>query len=605
MENISLSKIVPNVTETSWSQAYTTHNLYLLLALNKNGISGIKIALEGKHILERIQREFYALEEKKLSNIKAAVERSIFGTDAGFSCSVILLSISSDVANIVIANKGQVFIKRGDKFGTVAKGEEEEILSFSGKIQSNDVLILSTESFVQKVTPSYLRQSLEESNIFDSAEKLTPKIHENGTGTEAAIFLHLEGEKIKKLESRDSPQNNVEIPQETLYKTNKKLTFFQNILSHIKIGPNILYFIKKSANKKIIIPIIIIILGSVLFLSVFLEKNNESQKKQEQHLKNVLIPAQKKYDEALALATLNKQSAVQSLNEAKALLTKERDTLLNDSKGKKKLDKLLDLINQKLQELDNKSTIKNLQAILSTSTSSDIKTIGAITSKSDQIIVADQESGTLFFPSDKSVKKIDVSEIHFITADEKFIYIITKDKLIKIDKKSDKSQKFELDDISSIVGVDTFLGNIYTATTKGNTIDKYTPSDFEKSSYLVAKQLFEKPISLSIDGSIWILVEKDNNAVLKKFTKGKENEFILKGFSKPFDKEATIYTESDYANVYILNKTSRNLVIVNKSGEYQTTYDLKNLKDISYLAVDEKNKKVYVASKTTLYSFDL
>ena len=67
-QNILLSKIVANPTDTTWSQAYSTLNLYIVLSIRSESTES-GIVTSGKELLEKIQREYFSLDEKSIVNI--------------------------------------------------------------------------------------------------------------------------------------------------------------------------------------------------------------------------------------------------------------------------------------------------------------------------------------------------------------------------------------------------------------------------------------------------------------------------------------------------------------------------------------------------------
>ena len=65
-QDVLLSKIVANASESCWAQAYATRNLYIVLGLETEREA---IAQYGKTLLEKLVREFFALGEKNLNRL--------------------------------------------------------------------------------------------------------------------------------------------------------------------------------------------------------------------------------------------------------------------------------------------------------------------------------------------------------------------------------------------------------------------------------------------------------------------------------------------------------------------------------------------------------
>ncbi|MCL4419162.1 hypothetical protein M1146_03610, partial [Patescibacteria group bacterium] len=106
MNNFSLSQVVANSTETTWSQVYSTLNLFITISLKDNN-QQIVVSL-GKEILEKLQREYFAIDKKNLSSIKKAVENVVKNIDTGIDYSIILSVLINNILYVVIASEGYV-----------------------------------------------------------------------------------------------------------------------------------------------------------------------------------------------------------------------------------------------------------------------------------------------------------------------------------------------------------------------------------------------------------------------------------------------------------------------------------------------------------------
>ena len=200
------SKIVATPTESTWSQAYSTLNLYIVLSIKGTTTDEKNIVAEGKELFERMQREYFSLDEKNLKNIKQSVEDAIDAQEKKHEISVVLTTVTDNILYIIIAEKGQVILKRNGKLGAIAEGISGEISAFSGELKNDDIIILETDDFSGKVTTEKLSESLEGHEFNDIAENLAPLIHEEALGTEAAIVLEYktEGQAVVVEEDIDS-----------------------------------------------------------------------------------------------------------------------------------------------------------------------------------------------------------------------------------------------------------------------------------------------------------------------------------------------------------------------------------------------------------------
>ena len=201
-QDILLSKIVPNSTETTWAQAYTTLNVYITLSIeDKTGKSNV--TTHGKELLEKLQREFFALDDKSLENIKKAVGNVTKKITEEHSYSMIVGAIVGDILYIVIGSSGQVVIKRNDSSGVIATGVIGELHGFSGKLQHDDVIVFETGDFAEKLPLTELSEYLNSTDVAQIAENITPLVHEGAKGTECAIIIQFKDlGGIKKSEEK-------------------------------------------------------------------------------------------------------------------------------------------------------------------------------------------------------------------------------------------------------------------------------------------------------------------------------------------------------------------------------------------------------------------
>jgi len=202
-DNTLLSKIVANSTDNSWSQAYSTLNLYVVIGIERNEENEKGIGTHGKNILDKLQREFFAIDEKKLEDIKEAVENTVATIEKNIEFSIVLATITNNVLYIVIAGSGSVVIKRGDKIGVIADGVKKRVSSFSGRLENKDFIVFQTKGFEDKISHEKLTELFDNLKSFEIAENIAPLIHGNSKGTEAAIILEYKEKEQQTEEIED------------------------------------------------------------------------------------------------------------------------------------------------------------------------------------------------------------------------------------------------------------------------------------------------------------------------------------------------------------------------------------------------------------------
>lgn len=614
MQNIQLSKIATSPTDTTYALAYSTLNLYVVIGIKDFAASHESIGSLGKKLLEKLQREYFAQDEKNLETIKSSVTNSIVDIPSGLNYSLILGTVSSDILYIIIANKGKALIKRDGKIGTIAKGEEGNVTAFSGRLEHNDIVILESHGFEEKISPEVLRDSLKSQNATEIGETLLPKIHEDSTGSEAAIILqyaepspepsitpdtlyeeeqskkptHPEKEMLNKevneSENKSFPIENEEIPRKNNI----------DLLNNIR---------KLTGNKKAIIIIIIAILITTLIASLLWERNKEEERKSSSRLEKIITPAKKQLDEALAIMDLNKGIAIENLLNAKKTLTKSLDDFEKGTKQRKEIENLISLIDKKLEEVKVSNVVKNKKEIAGLES---LGKLQSVTTKGGTVLIAgDKESVAQVQDGKGSIllEKIGVNPIQ-LTADENNIYMLSDKEILRINKKSKQKKSIIKIDENAVNDIDTFTNNIYLLNANENSIDKYTDPSFQKSSYLTGgAKLSKKPLSLTIDSSIWVTFD---DGTLAKFIKGKQEDFTLKSMPAPLGKSTTVTTDVDFDKLYLFDKDNQKIIVTDKAGVYVNQYELASIGKAEEISIDEKGRKIYVITTSNkLFSFDL
>lgn len=629
-QDILLSKIVPNSTDTTWTQAYTTLNVYITLSIERAEGRG-SVTTFGKELLEKLQREFFALDDKSLENIKKAVGNVSQTIDEGYSYSILVGAIVNDVLYIVIASLGQVIIKRKGKVGVIATGIENELHGFSGKLEHDDIIVFETGDFSKKIPIDNISEYLSSTDVSQIAENITPLVHENSKGTEGAIIIQYkdlsnighskdendfivgdeedvpqdqEPEEIEKVEKENiaehlwtasHPENRhieelTEDSQPYSYDDTEKKSSFPFITVPTVALP----------RKKILITGIVALLVLVLVGSIAYQVYQKGQEKKDAQFQSVISPINAKFDEGTNLENLNKSLALEDFSAVIKMIDEAMSKYQKGSSEYQKLSDLKEKAQSKISSDGGGSSAKNIKEFLKPG--SKIKSISSITAKGGSLLILDAKGKQVAtITLDGSVKKtydITNSNASYISSDDKFIYVFGGE-VESIDRGNSNTQTI----LKSIKGnsYDIFGSNVYALT--GDDILKYKAPSYEGVSYFTDKPTFKNtPQDMSISGPIWVL---ESGGSIERFTKGKNDDIALSGLSGPIGDNGKIYADSDNSNVYILDVKNQRVVVLNDKGEYQTQYEGNFIKDASSFAIDEKNKKGFVLSGGTIYSFDL
>lgn len=595
-QDVLLSKIVATPTTSCWSQAYSTLNLYLVLSLEKPGEESI--ASVGKGLFERLQREFFALDEKNLSNIKEAVSNALeVSHDASYS--IVLATIVKDTLYLIVAGQGSVLVRRDDKIGTVAKGNEGSIEAFSGPLKHDDIILLQTHDFSEKIPLDKISEMIDHLEVAEITENLAPSLHENAKGTEAAIVLQYKmispplTEEEKPIEIQETEGNNDKPTTTPAIKDKNKLP-----LNLFRVSvPKIRFFKGKG-----VIALAIILIVVLLAISLFAENNRREEQKREKILTEFLSPLEKKFGEAQELLELNKGLAVDEFLQIKEALS-SAPRFPKKSSQEKKLSEFAKKVSEKTSQEEASSKLSN-QKVFFDPEKEDIKEVSFVTIKGAEVVVVNSSGTVAIIDSSGNVKKnikTKLSSVNHVTSDSSFVYALSNSEISKINKKTGVSETI-IKDVSESFGIETFFSNVYSLNTNASTVDKHTAPSFAKKAYFEDGVTLDGPISFSIDSSIWVI---QTNGQIRKFTKGKEETFSIKGLSRNFGKNSLIYTDQDYSSIYVLDAQLGRIVVIDKEGSVKTQYASADLSLVSSFAIDEKGEKGYFVLDKKLISFDL
>lgn len=610
--NILLSKVVANATETTWAQAFSILNLYIVVSLSQDGIEE-SITAYGKEVLEKLQREFFAIDDKNLSTIKQALVNTIEIINPETQYSLVLATVVDSVIYIVIASSGQVLLKRGEHMGIVAKGEAGEVAAFSGTLENNDIVVLESHDLAEKIKPAAYKDILQTPDVTAIAETLAPIVQSpDALGTEAAVILFYNkpqsesdetpiAETDKPEEQEDIMPESEEIEPIEEKKDKKKFQITLPALPLEKLR-------RIPLNKRTMIIAVVVVLVIVLFAGIFMENSRRHNQQNQQNLAAILAPAQQDYDAGVGLETLNKPLALNSLMNAHNLLSNNKNKFPNNSSEQKQITDLLTKVDAEIVKLGGNPNGKKQAMSVFFDPSASIGTVNLVVLAQSTPVTINKSNGNLtVLNSDGTVKQkidTDTSNIIDATAEENFVYLLTSKKVVQVNTETGDTKTLITDVPSNAKAIQTFTGNVYILDPAKQDVRKYVASDFDSSaSYFSDNVTFDSnPVSFAIDSSVYIL---ENNGSIKKFTRGTSDSFSVNGLSTPLGSNARILTSADDTNIYILDPSNGRVVVLQKSGHFSTAYSYDKLKNGNSFAVDEVDKKAFVISGNKLYSFNL
>lgn len=157
----------------------------------------------------------------------------------------------------------------------------------------------------------------------------------------------------------------------------------------------------------------------------------------------------------------------------------------------------------------------------------------------------------------------------------------------------------------------TFLSasNLYLLSKSDNEIYKHrlAASGYAKGEKWlkdISQSGIQNPVSLTIDGNIFLLQNDADNAILK-FTQGARKDFPLHAFLVPLKKATKIFTSEIMKNIYILDPGNKRIVIIDKEGKLIRQYTSGKFDDLIDFSISSGEKELYLLNKTAVYEITL
>lgn len=585
---IASAKITATPTANMWAQTYHAGQLFAVLSLSqgeKTNDEEKTLAAIGKDIINSLEEEYFTLETKSLTSIKLALQTTIAKIPPQIApCFLVAAIITNphaveakqkEILYVFALGPGEIALKRDEDIQPLLH-DAPELTAASGFLQDNDSIILQTHSFTHLVPKEKLFATITNHKLEEAAEVLAPLVHEAESGNASAIIVNYKSnlpntsEKIPaaaEIENITQPTYK-DIPSEPETEPQKKRTSFDfkkifTMIPKLNIQKMSASRVKLSP-KKIVFLIVAIVIAILLIGSIVSTIQKKQHEKTVALFQSIFPQAQKKYDEGQSLVDLNANLAHDSFLAAEKIL-KDGKTKFPD--GSTEQQQITDLLAKTEIAIGSSSKTTTIEA----------KQVDANSNPLLQAMI--KNNGTLY-----------------TAADDKNIYLLSKDAVTMLDN-NNKAKVIIKNDGTWIApaGIGAYLGNIYVLDTKASKIIKFpvTSDGYGQANYFASGVTpdLSQATGMAIDGSIFVL---SKNGTIAKFTKGVSDDFKITNLDKGLKNPTAIVTTIDGDKLYVLDNGHARVVVLSKAGAYQAQYQIPQAKTAKTLAVDEKNKKIYL-----------
>jgi len=590
--SLSFAKLVATPTDTSWSQAYNAGNVFVCISLvAAQEEQEVSLQALGKDLFNVLQSEFFTLQEKNINNIKTAIQTSLSTIPEEIIVSLTLAYFKENTLHVFIAGTGKIIMKRGGKIGVLLTKRQNDniITSASGFVSNSDTIILETGQFAQIIPEEIITQAFELELPNDIVEALSPQMHKEDNGAQAAIVISCHGalatppaEEIDADEDpmlsdlsptpqpvpdeETEPQPQLEMPEQPIEQNYHKSLPIPK-LPHFHLGLSFNHRRRLFLN-------IALILAVLLLLSIFFTVKKYNDDKQRALFQSIYPPAQQYYSEGKGLSTVNASLSQNSYKKAQTLLQNGETKF---SKGSSYYQQIATLLTQ----VDNAA----------------------------QGNTAGQSANTTAVqPTANSLLAVEQSNSDGLTfgQDDQNVYIITNTAIETVSKTDGTTKTIIKNDNywSTPVAIVPYDDNIYVLDQKEGLLKFVAGSGgYGKDSYFQGNAPdLSSATGMAIDGSVWLLF-KDGS--IQQYTKGASNNLQVSGLLKPLSSPTKIVTDITMEGIYVLDPSNSRIVKFDKTGKYQASYTASILANAKDFTVDETNKKIQILSQGKVWQLGM
>lgn len=539
---------------------------------------------EGREIVTRFHEEYFGkLDASAFIALKNAVEK-VAAEFKEKKAEIVAAVVLDDVVYAAAAGGAGVSLYRKGSLAKILASQFGETTSASGYPQEDDLLVLGTSAFFATFPEGVLKGSLAGADPTMVVESLAPSVHSwENEGVCGMVLL--------KFSSYSPPKEISQPPKKKLFE--RKI-----YLKGSTVGE------AGERNKKTTFLVGAILLTLLVVSIVFGVKQKEIKKIKSSY-QPILAQAQKEFDQAQGLINID-------TNQSRQLFLASREKALGLIE-KKIADKDLKALVQKMDE--NESLFLGIyrtraELFLDLSLLSSGFQGTSLTFSGGKLFCFDKE-GKKVAAIDLVTKKTQITagpdqleNISQIAPYEDVLYGLSSEGIYSLGK--EKKKVIEKDWSDSVL-FSLYSGNVYLVDKTNSTIKRFSgvEGQFNKGTNWLAPGIeldLSKIKMMSLDGNLWLLSE---TAKVVKLALGNPQTFSLDLVPGSLTQIESLYANEDLKNLYLLDKSQKRVVVLDKNGRYQVEYLADTIGEATNLVVSEKEKKIVLLAGDKLYAIEL
>ncbi|MDO8487685.1 MAG: hypothetical protein Q7S31_00025 [bacterium] len=616
-------KVLGRLTDGWWAQVHDfvaegnkVHRRGRLIAvtsLHQNELDQMETVTMGREILARLHELYFGdSQDEPLVALKKAgqvLAEEFTGVE------VVAVALVNKVVYVLTIGGGGVWMRTDGQEGWLVDSARSETtpVTLSGWAKDNQTYVLGNSKFWQALTLGAIRAAVSNStSAVDAAESLAAVVHGNDSGIgSVGTVVHVAQASTSAITTHTSPPPSVaEIPKVAPAKLVDRFRTQVAKLIPKPAGPIFVSHGDKTKSRRKTMYLGIGFLA-ILFLVVGgWQWRRTVQANQTSVYNQQVEEVVHQFNEARALVDLNPVRSRQLLAEVDAQVKKLAET----KKGQKD-ERLANVTSDFGQVLGAATGVKPVQPseVLDLNWIRPDMVGSRLALAEGKLVVLDNQANRLALvnPDKKSGEILaGVADLGRTTAVASYpgkIMVASDKGLIecllpqfKCTLKVETAATVEIKDMAM------FAGNIYILNSSGVFRHQVIDSGFSAAADWLAededKSQFSSSSNLAIDAYIWVM---QTDSQIYKYSRGVKDNFSVADLDKPFASQAILYTDADAEKLYVLDKGNGRVVVLNKTGAYESQYQFDQAKEAADIGVDEKAGLIYVLSGSKIWSIKL
>jgi len=623
MEKFKVAKIVGASNGKNWCQVHNfrpvdekleSHGQLTAVLAFKAKKENIEVTSFGREIIQRLHEIYYSNESesvlKKLSQtIESLAAEFIETVELDIVMTVLWEKEGETFLYGGRNRKGQVFLKRGEQIVALLTGETEELMVVSGKLEKNDTIVLGTAQLFRKLPEESLGLALEQKTPEAVVENLAPLVHEqekNSRTAGAIIKKESDEEDVKKID-----EEKIEKIDEVEERKQVLKQWWGNIKGRLNkkgAGVSLRTEGKKKSTATIVI-VLLIIFSISLVLAGRKRQANKTQKQYEQ----LMDEAKYKYEEGVSLTELNPLRAKSLLKEVEELLEAEEIEGLKLSESQKKtIEELKKQVEESLNQVQREYAVEEADEWFDFDLAKEGFRGINWDNEENKLMVIGEDGSILSLNLETKASEIviggdEVKGLEQVGMVGKRVFGVDDDQVVVVGVSDGEVVQELEEDWGEVKGVRGFSSNLYVLqATKEGQIWRYLGLDSglsSKKAYLNGdKYDLSEAVDMAIDGAVWVLF---SDGTVAKYIRGTKDPFVVAGLDKGWGEVIKIFTDAEQENLYILDRQSTRVVVINKNGEYQSQYNWPGIAGVKDVMVNEELGKIFLLTGEKVFTIEL